>query len=332
MRPRARGRTAGRCDRRWRAGDCRRGVEQLEHALGRRHGRLHHGVLRGEVPQRHEELVDVLDERDQRAEGQGCPENLTAAVPDDEGERNAADRLHQRVQCRFVDVGPVIGLAVQIVVVVELAKGLRLAHEQLDHHHPRDRLLQVGVQPGDALADQPITVPRLEAEEVDRHQHERQQRQADQGEPQVDRQHDGGDAEQGDRIHQDGHGAGREHLVDHVDVGGHAGHQPSDGMAIEECRLEFLHVREDVDAQVGEALLRHQHGQIVLQVEKDELADYGGAVEQSHGGDAAGMVARDVAVDGDLQDVRLRQHERRGGRQTGHGEPEVAPVGADVPP
>ena len=54
----------------------------------------------------------------------------------------------------------------------------------------------------------------------------------------------------------------------HVDVGGEARDQAADRVAVEEAHRQLLHVREELDAQVGEAALRHQHRQVVLQVEE----------------------------------------------------------------
>ena len=89
-------------------------------------------------------------------------------VPHHERARDAGERLDHREERRLVDVRPVVGVAVVVVQRVELVEAAPLAREELDDHHPRDRLLQVGVEARDALADLAVGAARREAEEVDR--------------------------------------------------------------------------------------------------------------------------------------------------------------------
>ena len=154
-----------------------------------------------------------------------------------------------------------------------------LAGEELDDRHARERLLQVGVEARQPVADEAVAAARGDAEEVDRQRQHRHQREGDEREVPIDRQHDGDDAEQRGDVHEDRQRAGGEHLVDHVDVGGQAGHQPADRIAIEEARRQLLQVRDEVEAQIGEALLRHEHHQVVLQIEEAELGQHGDAVQ-----------------------------------------------------
>ena len=199
-----------------------------------RHRRLHDGVFGREVADRHEEALHVLDERHQRAEGERAAEDLAAAVPDDHRERERADRLDDREQRRLVDVRGVVGDAELVVQPVEAALTGALAGKQLDDRHARQRFLEIGVEARQAVADVAVVAPRRDAKDVDHHRQHRRQRQRDQRQPPVDGEHDGDDAEQRGDIHQDGQRTGGEHLVDDVDVGGHARHQAADRIAVEE--------------------------------------------------------------------------------------------------
>ena len=54
------------------------------------------------------------------------------------------------------------------------------------------------------------------------------------------------DAEQHEDVAEDGDEAGGEHLVERVDVGGHARHQAAHRIAVEELDVEPLQVPEDL--------------------------------------------------------------------------------------
>ena len=82
-----------------------------------------------------------------------------------------------------------------------------------------------------------------------RHQHDqRQHGEGDQREPPVHRDQHDHDAEQREDVAEDRDDAGREHVVEDVDVRGHARHQPPDGIAIVELEVDALQVRVDLHA------------------------------------------------------------------------------------
>ena len=257
---------------------------------------------------------------------------ITAAVPDDDAERDRAHRLDDREQGRLEDVGGVIGGAELVVQRVEAPLARALACEELNHRHPRQRFLQVGVQPRQPVADQAVVPARRDAEEVHRRAEHRHQRQRDQGEAPVDGEHDGNDADQRREVHQDGEGAGREHLVDHVDIGGEARHQAADRVAVEEAGRQFLQVLDQVEAEVGQTFLRHDHHQIVLQVEKTELSQHRQAVEDGRVQQPRPVALGHVAVDTQLEQVRLYERADGGQRQAEHRGPEPPAIRPDVGP
>ncbi len=102
------------------------------------------------------------------------------------------------------------------------------------------------------------------------------------GEPDVQVKHDADDPADHDEIVHQSHHAGGKHFLQHIDVAGHARHQTSDRIAIEVAHRQSLHVRENRHAQVGQAALRHQHGHIVLDVNRDGFADQGDEEQQHH--------------------------------------------------
>ena len=74
----------------------------------------------------------------------------------------------------------------------------------------------------------------------------------------------------------EGHHARGEHLLQHVDVGGHARHQTPHRITVEVAHRQFLHVRKNRHAQIRQTALRHQHGKIILGKYRDRFADQGG--------------------------------------------------------
>ena len=61
-------------------------------------------------------------------------------------------------------------------------------------------------------------------------------------EPPVHRDQHDHDAEQREDVAEDRHHARREHVVEHVDVGRHARHQPADRIAVVELQVDALQV------------------------------------------------------------------------------------------
>jgi hypothetical protein len=192
--------------------------------------------------------------------------------------------------------------------------------------------LQVGVDRGDALANQAVVAARLSPEEIDQQHHHRQHRQRHQRELEVDRQHDADDADQRDQVHDHRDRTGGEHLVDDVDVGGHARDQAADGVVVEVRRFHPQNFAEHGDAEIGERLLRDQHREPVLPVQERELADDGEAVEQRPVAEPVDLADRDVVVDDALDDVGLREQAGGDDGQQRHRQEEGAPVGTNELP
>src|SRR2546428_159955 len=81
-------------------------------------------------------------------------------------------------------------------------------------------LLEKAVEAPEPLANEPVRAPGRAPEVVDGRDHQRQQDQGDQRQAPVDPQHEGDDPDQAEDVEGDGHGAGGEHLLQDIDVGG----------------------------------------------------------------------------------------------------------------
>src|SRR5439155_1579850 len=141
-----------------------------------------------------EELLDVLDEGDHRAELGEAGAVEPASLPQHERDRHGADRLDEGEERRLELVGEVVRVPVVRVQPLELREGARLAPGERDRRHARDRLLEVAVDAADALADQAVGLARHAPEVVDREHHDGQEREADERERPVDPQHEAEDA------------------------------------------------------------------------------------------------------------------------------------------
>ncbi len=193
------------------------------------------------------------------------------------------------------------------VDLVEAIETARLTAEELHRRHAGDVLLQEGVDARDPEADGAIRLAHVPAEPLrhdddERQNRERQQRQA----PVHPQQHDH-DAEEREDVAEDRDDAGREHVVEHVDVRRDARHQAADRVAIVELDVDALQVTVDLHAHVEhDALPRHlQHPG--LQVFERERAEKDAKKSQRDAIEAGQIGTRDVLIDGDFHQVGLRQ-------------------------
>ena len=151
--------------------------------------------------------------------------------------------------------------------------GLALAIEELQHHHPADVLLQVGVDAGDGDADAAVGIAHPVAENLGGYDDEGQHGKRDQRQLPVHAQHDGQDAEEHEEVFEDGDYAGSEHFVQRVNVGGDARNQAADRVLVEESNVQALQVAEDLAAQVEHHFLSGPLHVIGLQELEQEAED-----------------------------------------------------------
>ena len=205
-----------------------------------------------------------------------------------------------------------------------------LAPEELHHRHARDVLLQEGVDARHPAPNFAEGGARAAAEPVGHHEEQRDHGEGDQRELPVHGQHHAHDPEQREQVAEDGDHPGGEQLVDGVHVGGHARHQASHRVVVEEADVQPLQVRVDLAAQVHHHALPGHLQDVDLAEAHHEGGDEGGQVEKGHAVQATGVALPDVAVDGDLGEVGA--HEVQAGHD--HDEQERdqhrRPVGPEV--
>ncbi len=149
----------------------------------------------------------------------------------------------------------------------------RLAIEELYHLRPRDILGDIRVDARQAHANRTEGLAH-DPLEVDRHQRQRRNDQADdqRQQPVLDEQ-DHHDANERQHIGQQRDRARSKHIVQRVHVIGDARHQATDGIVIEERERERLQVRKHRRAQVIHHLLADDAEDIVLEVAQPEADD-----------------------------------------------------------
>ncbi len=142
-------------------------------------------VEAAQVANRSEEAGGVLQESNERAEGESVAQDLAAAVPEDQRGGERPDELDDRREGGFVDDRLELRLPVVPVDPLELPLVLLLPPEQLHQEHPRDRLLQEGVQTGNALPDVAVGLSDPPAQQRRQQEENRGDREGGQGQAKI---------------------------------------------------------------------------------------------------------------------------------------------------
>ena len=179
----------------------------------------------------------------------------------------------------------------------KLPEDTLLTSKELDHCHSRDSLLEVGVDPGYALANDTIGSPRQNPKDVHRNTEHRKQEQGNCSETRVDDQHDGHDAYHGHEVHEDCHGPGSEHLVQDIHIRGDPRHEPTDRIAVEVFHGKPVDMAEQMHAKVRKGSLGQKHRVVVLEVVSDCLATQGSHIHDHHQGETRLDTLHHVSVD-----------------------------------
>ena len=221
-------------------------VEQLEDALGSGHGGLQDVEFFAEVLDGAEKARGVHREGGQYAEAQAAGEDAIAAGPVDQGDRDDAEKFDGGIEQRKGQDGVVPGLHVVAIAFGKFDARFSLAIEQLHYAHAGNVFLEERVDARDRGANAAVGVAHELAEEIGDHEDEGQHGEGIEREAMVDgkepRGHDGEEEE----IVDHGDDAGGEEIVQGVDVGGDAGDQAADGVAVEVAHGQALDVGEDL--------------------------------------------------------------------------------------
>ena len=298
------------------------GIQQLKDPLRGRHRGLKRVELLRHVADRPEEPAGVEDERHERAERERAAQDEPAAVPENQRGRDGRDELDRRqkhgVEENLLDVG----VAMLAVDELEAAVVHLLAAEQLHRRHAVDVLVEERVDARDPQAHLPVGLAHVPPEPLRQDENQRQHREGDQRKPPVHPQQRHHDADEHEQIAERRDDARREQIVDDVDVGRHARHQPPDGIAIVERQIQPLQMRVDLHAHVEhDALADHLH-HVGLGVLERERRNQHRQVHQRDVVEAGKVALGDVLVDGDLDQIRRRELRHRVADQrqqrTGH--------------
>ena len=226
-------------------------------------------VLLTQVLNRTEEAQPVLEEGRDHAQRETPGLHAESAVGQNAGQRQHRNELHHRVEPAVRRDRVLEGVHVLAIHLLELLAGAALPIEELQHHDPRDVLLQVGVDPGDGHADSTVAIGHAAPEDHRSHNHEGHGGQHDRRQQRAEAEHDAEDEDQHQHVAQNGHQPGGKEIVQHVHVAGHAGHQAAHRIAVVEGQVEILQVLHELAAQI-------EHGElagVLHQVHLRELTD-----------------------------------------------------------
>jgi hypothetical protein len=179
--------------------------------------------------------------------------------------------------------------------------------EELDDGHPAHGLLQERVQPRRLNPDHLVSGAQQPAEEHAQAEEQRHTGEGHEREGDVLDQQDDDDRDDGDQVGEDHHHAPADRVLEAVDVGRQARHEPPDGVAMEEAQPQPVDVPEQRRAQVGQRAQPHPLQQVELARLGREAHHDGAEIGQGQQAQATQLAGPHVLVDGDLQQVRLYQ-------------------------
>ena len=291
------------------------GVEQVEDALAGSHGGLEDVVFVAELLDGAEEALGVLDEGDEDTEGDGAEEARSAGeqrmgfqqggvvedggatAPEDEGDGGGAEELDDGVVEGVGEDGVGPGLLVLVVDGGEVVEGAALAVEELYDGHAGDVLLGEGVDAGGGESLAAVGVADVAAEDFGDVEDGGDDGEGEQRERPVHADHDGDDEDEQKDVLEDGQDAGGEHLVESIDVGGDAGDEFADGVAIEEGRMHGLDMAEDLAAEIEHDFLSGPLHEVGLDEFEAVGEEEGAEVDGAQFGDAGEGAAAEMAGD-----------------------------------
>ena len=196
--------------------------------------------------------------------------------------------------------------------------------------HAGDALLQERIDPGQQRAHVPVRLPDVGSEPVRDEGHERQHRERHQREPPVHPHQHGHDAGKRDQIAAHRYDAGREQLVQCVDIRRDSRHQTAHGIAIEEPDVQPLQMLINLHPQVEHDLLpRHLHRPGLQILERKRRQQYG-EIHRRDLRETTDVSRRDVAIEHQLCQEWRRELDDRVADDGGAGKDDVAAVRSQV--
>ncbi len=295
-------------------------VEEFEDALGGGHGGLQDVEFFAEVLDRAKEARGVHRESGEDAEAQGAVEYAIAARPIDEGYREDAEDFYRWIKEREREDGVAPGQHVVAIAAAKFGAGFLFAIEELHDAHAGNVFLKIGIDAGNGGTYAAVGVADEQAEEIGDDEDEGEDGEGVEGEAMVDGKKPAGEDREEEEVVDHGDDAGGEKIVEGVDVGGNAGDQAADRVAVEVRHGQTLNVAEDRGAHVVHGLLAdalHDADLDVLGEEvEDEDAEENDADDQNTA-PCLGLVdgvmhsGNEIFVDRDLEQFGRSEFERR---------------------
>jgi hypothetical protein len=206
-------------------------------------------------------------------------------------------------------------------------------------------LLQIGVNLRDGHADAPVAFLHFAAEDHRSQNHEGRGGHQQPGHSRAQPQHGEDDEAEHQEIAHDSNQAGREQLVEYIDIGGHARHHAAHGVAIVVGDVELLETAHELPAEIEHRFLPgplHEPAlcEVAEQAADDrEQIEYrdlhqagervgGEPVTEERVGEAA--IGNQVPVDGHLREKRAENLQDRVDQQEKKRDADGALVGAHV--
>ena len=329
-------------------------IHQPEDALRCRRGRLDHIEVFRQLLNGIKKAGDVPLEGHQRTDGDGAGDGQPSAVS--QQDRHGGDVQQVRggtVEGEAHEL-PDIGLAQLLALAFKVLLHVLLRREDLHHLHAGNMLRHKGVQLGDPGADGPVELARHPGKEEGEHHDEGDGDKQHQRQLGVLPQHDDHDAHQREHRANDVDDDGGEHLVHRFAVVGDAGHQPADGIVVEEGHVQRGQMAEDIRAQVIDDLLAHggkdrhlhiaqhhdqHHSDEIFQAQLQNalqiLAPQLLQLRQRKALRGDGLIFVDERIGGQTQKlglVKLQQHDGHAHGQHQHEPPEIGLAVAEEPP
>jgi hypothetical protein len=266
-------------------------IEQLENALGSGHGGLQDVEFFAEVLDGAEEARGEHREHRQNAQTEGPGKHAIAAGPVDEGDGSDAENFDGGIKEGVGEDGIAPREHVLLIALGEFGAGFLLAIEQLHDAHPGDVFLQEGVDSRDGGADVAVGVAHVMAEDEGDDQDAGEDGKGVQCEAPIDFEKHRGHHGEEEKVVNHGDHAGGEEIVESVDVGGDAGDQPADGVAVVVGHRQALQVREDSGAHVVHGLLADALHDANLDVLGEKIENQDQQVDDADDSDAAPCAA-----------------------------------------
>ena len=259
-----------------------------------------------------EEVRQVADEGEQRADGDVAARDEVAAVAEDDRGRGRGDEVDRREVDAAEHDGAVVRLPVVGVDLVEVRERRVLTCEGLEDAHARDVFGQRRGDEPQALPDGAVGEGRARAEHRrgdDQRRHHRERRER---EPPVEEEQDHDRAEQQQRVLQQRRHAFRHQLVERVDVVRQPADDDACAVALVVAERQALEMAEEAVAQVREDALSRPACEVRLCGAGAEV-DEPGHHECAHDPAERREVAfRDAVVDGELGEIGRRERGHRG--------------------